>query len=626
VADAAEQLGKVVAQLPGGGEARPGQVAMAEAVARAATGRRHLVVQAGTGTGKSLAYLVPALLTGGRCVVATATKALQDQLGSKDLPFLAEHLGRSIEFAVLKGRSNYLCLQRIREVDAAQSALELDGASPGVRRQVRRLVTWAASTDTGDRAELAWEPDTRAWAAVSVGSAECPGAARCPMGEPCFAELARRRAAAADLVVTNLHLYGLDIASDGALLPDHDLVVIDEVHQLEDVISDTAAMAVGPGRFAHLARLVRAVVADDALVGALGDAGRLVGDALAPSSGTRLASGALPAPLADALAVARGRVAAAAAALRQIATDIGAVDQRRVRALKSADTLLDDLAAVLEVPATHVAWVEGQGDTTRLMVAPIEVGPVLEAGLWSKRTAVLTSATIAPGLAERVGMAAGTYDELDVGSPFDYPSHALLYCAVHLPDPRRPGFDDAVIEELRALIGAAGGRTLALFTSWRAMRAAVVALREQLPYTVLAQDDLPKPALLAAFRADETSCLFATAGLFQGVDIPGAALHLVTIDRIPFPRPDDPLLEARRERAGSSAFRTVDLPRAATLLAQASGRLIRSSQDRGVVAVLDPRLGTAGYRWDLVRALPPMRRTRERAEAESFLRSLRSEP
>jgi ATP-dependent DNA helicase DinG len=193
---------------------------------------------------------------------------------------------------------------------------------------------------------------------------------------------------------------------------------------------------------------------------------------------------------------------------------------------------------------------------------------------------------------------------------------------MHLPDPRRAGFEPAMHNELAALIDAAGGRTLALFTSWRAMTAAAEALTPRLPYRLLTQSDLPKPALLRAFATDESSCLFATVGLFQGVDVPGSTLSLVTIDRLPFPRPDDPLLDARRERAGAAAFREVDLPRAATLLAQAAGRLIRTATDRGVVAVFDPRLAKAGYRWDIVHALPPMRRTRHRAEAEAFLRSL----
>jgi ATP-dependent DNA helicase DinG len=235
---------------------------------------------------------------------------------------------------------------------------------------------------------------------------------------------------------------------------------------------------------------------------------------------------------------------------------------------------------------------------------------------------VLCSATIPTSLGARVGLPAAEFDELDVGSPFDYERHALLYCAVHLPDPRTPRFATAVHDELAALITAAGGRTLALFTSWKAMDAAAEAVRTRVEVPILTQRDLPKTALVKAFSEDEKACLFATAGFFQGVDIPGRTLSLVVIDKIPFPRPDDPLLAARRELLGAAAFGQIDLPRATMLLAQATGRLIRTSTDRGVVAVMDPRLGTANYRWDIIRALPPMRRTRHRAEAEDFLREI----
>ena len=245
--------------------------------------------------------------------------------------------------------------------------------------------------------------------------------------------------------------------------------------------------------------------------------------------------------------------------------------------------------------------------------------------MWAKRTAVLTSATIPTSLTHRAGLPDGAVTVADVGSPFDYEQHALLYCALHLPDPRSPGYAAATHEELAALIAAAGGRTLALFTSWRAMDAAADAVRERVDTPIITQRELPKAALLRAFTEDEATSLFATAGFFQGVDVPGRTLSLVVVDRLPFPRPDDPLLSARRELLGAQAFAEIDLPRAAMLLAQATGRLIRTAQDRGVVAVLDRRLGTAGYRWRIVDALPPMRRTRHRAEAEAFLREITGE-
>ncbi|MFN0092789.1 MAG: ATP-dependent DNA helicase, partial [Acidimicrobiales bacterium] len=304
---------------------------------------------------------------------------------------------------------------------------------------------------------------------------------------------------------------------------------------------------------------------------------------------------------------------------------------RRQRALQAGGALLDDLDAALAVLGAEpghdeLGWVEGEGGQPRVRVAPLDVAPLLAERLWTQPAVVLTSATLPSGLADRLGLAPGAAAQLDVGSPFDYPASALLYCAAHLPDPRSAAYEAAAQRELEALIVAAGGRTLALFTSWRAMRAAADALATRLPWRVLTQAELPKPALLAAFAEDETSCLFATMSFWQGVDVVGPSLSLVVIDRLPFPRPDDPLLSARRDRAGPAAFRTIDLPRAGALLAQGAGRLIRSRADRGVVAVLDRRLATAAsYRWELIRALPPMRRTKDPAEAAAVLRTLRDE-
>ncbi|HEY4376960.1 MAG TPA: ATP-dependent DNA helicase, partial [Acidimicrobiales bacterium] len=315
------------------------------------------------------------------------------------------------------------------------------------------------------------------------------------------------------------------------------------------------------------------------------------------------------------------------AALKNVPdNDVGDVAARKLRAVNLATVLATDLMAALDVPEGWTSWVEGPDERPRLEVAPVEVGDILRSSLWDKRTAVLTSATIPLGLAERLGLQDGEATILDVGSPFDYEQHALLYCAAHLPDPREATFEAGVHDELEALIRAAGGRTLALFTSYRAMDAAVEALRTRLDTPVLSQRDLPKPALVAQFLASEPTSLFATMSFWQGIDVPGRTLSLVTIDRLPFPRPDEPLLQAKRERAKAGAFATIDLPRAAMLLAQGTGRLIRSADDRGVVAVLDPRLAKSrSYRWILLNALPPMRRTKERSEAEAFLRELTTE-
>jgi ATP-dependent DNA helicase DinG len=425
-------------------------------------------------------------------------------------------------------------------------------------------------------------------------------------------------AAQADVIVVNTHLYGLHIASGGVLLPEHDVVIIDEAHSLEDIMSDTVGVSLGSGRFISLTATLKRIIEDPVLLGSIVDAGVALRESLAPFVGQRLP---LPFPetIADALIVGRTRIDTAQAALRAIDTNVEDAKQRKLRGQTQATRLMEQIDTAISMNTGYVAYVSGAADQPRLEIAPLDVGPTLRTGVWDKHTAVLTSATIPASLTERVGLPAELADVVDVGSPFDYEHNAMLYCAVHLPEPRSPKFTAAMHDELVALITAAGGRTLALFTSWKAMEAAAEMARTRLPFPVMTQRDLPKTALVKAFIDDERSCLFATAGFFQGVDIPGRTLSLVTIDRLPFPRPDDPLLSARRDLLGAKAFAQIDIPRAATLLAQATGRLIRTATDRGVVAVFDSRLGTANYRWDIVKALPPMKRTRHRAEVETFL-------
>jgi len=593
---------------------------MAQAVETVFAGRGQLVVQAGTGVGKSLAYLVPAILSGKTTVIATATKALQDQLANKDLPFLQQHLGKPFEFAVLKGRANYLCMQRAVEIGTGDEQLVLDDVREDEHgafgQELIRLLKWAKTSKSGDRADLDFEPKARVWAQLSVSARECPGAIKCPQGDNCFAELAHQRAAVADVIVVNTHLYATHLAIGGWLLPEHDAVIFDEAHALEDIASSAFGLELTEGRFAALARSIRANAPDEAdTVETVG--GRLA-DALEGYRGRRVSPAELERPLTAAGEAAR----AAQAAIREAEPD----ENKRTRVLKAATTLIEDVAAVQSMNEQGaVLWVESGGPPT-LKLAPIDVAHLFAERLWDNvPTAVLTSATIPSNLPARLGLPP-THEQLSVDSPFDYESQSLLYCATELPDPRKPEFEEAMRAELFGLIKAAGGRTLALFTSWRAMRAAAEALAPALPYRVLTQDELPKPALLTAFATDETSCLFATMGFWQGVDVPGAALSLLVIDKLPFSRPDEPLMRARRDLAGKAAFQTVDLPRAASLLAQGAGRLIRSTTDRGVVAVLDPRLATAGYRWDLINALPPMRRTRDRTEVERFLQDLVGAP
>jgi ATP-dependent DNA helicase DinG len=577
-----------------------------------------------------------------------------------------------LDYAVLKGRSNYICRQRVAEVgsggiqpelgdrdsgpeqerldqqdqpdhdaeaEGARGAKEPGSTGPeGLVEEVRTLIAWSQKSDTGDRADLSFEPSDRAWNMLSVGPRECPGAYNCPSGGRCFTEAARDRATVADVVVVNTHLYGAHLASDGAVLPEHDVVVFDEAHQLEEVMTSSLGVEVTPGRVRALVTGARTLVEqrDADLLDSLASVGDQLGALLADRIGDRVLHDEARPPVDDSeLAELLARAAELSRRItdalrrgggqRTLLGDEGdAADpdraNRKTRALSAAAHLAEDLHRLVARSDGEVAWVDGTRRNVRLRLSPIDVGPVLARTLWGEVTAVLTSATIPPRIVERVGLEGFPTEELNVGSPFDYRSHALLYVARHLPDRRAPAAEEALHEELALLLDAAGGRTLALFTSRRATEAAAEALAPELPYTLLVQGDLPKGRLLDEFASDETSCLFATLGFWQGVDIPGRALSLVTIDRLPFPRPDDPLLQARRDRAGGRAFSLVDLPRAATLLAQGSGRLIRNATDRGVVAVLDPRLATASYRGVLLATLPPMRRSVDRSEVETFLR------
>jgi ATP-dependent DNA helicase DinG len=614
-------------------ESRPGQKEMAHAVEEALHEGKHLIVQAGTGTGKTIAYLVPAIVAGKRTVVTTATKALQDQLAHKDLPFLVQHLSeyvnRDITFAVLKGRSNYVCRQRLAELNGetekknrkadSPTLLEVDEMSQSVRREIDLISEWTKTTKSGDMADISWSPSDRALRAVSVGSDECPGARRCPVGGTCFSELARFKASEADIVVVNTHLYGLHVASGGQLLPEHEVLIVDEAHGLEDIMSDTVGVSIHAGNFNFFAGVVKRIIADPKVISDIVNIGTMLDEVLSPIHNQRI-SAPLPLEVTAVLAEGRRIVARILDILRTIETKDDDSNQRKLRAQTLATRLADTIDVALKTDDTYVPYISGTVDHPKLDIAPLDVGPVLDAGVWQKTTAILTSATVPSKMADRIGLPVSKTQLCNVESPFDYQSNAVLYCSKHLPNPNSPEFTKLMHEELFHLISAAGGRTLALFTSYRALDAAVEAMRKRLPNIILSQREYQKNQLVKLFSEDESSCLFATSGFFQGIDIPGRTLSLVTLDRIPFPRPDDPLLSARRDAIGDRAFREIDLPRAATLLAQATGRLIRNATDRGVVAVFDPRLGNAGYRRDILGSMPPMRKSVDRQEVEEFLR------
>ena len=569
-----ELLAQVTAGLPGGGERRGGQVEMTATVADALASNGHVVVQAGTGTGKSLAYLVPIAVSGQKVVVATATKALQDQLAGKDLPFLSSRLETPIDFAVLKGRSNYLCLQRLNEAES-DPGLSLGGDDGSLDDETReKLRVFADKSETGDRSELADIAD-RVWQQVSVSRQECPGANRCPEGENCFAERAWRRAAAADVLIVNLYLYAIDVAVQG-ILPEHDTVIIDEAHQLEDIVANAAGRYLSPARLVTAASATKAVVADSEAPKKVDEAAATLRNRLEPLTGSRLPEGP-PDELGRTLDLVSGRVADLLNALRAVPSDAPTdVLNRTIRARQSISSLLDDISYLRWATDDEVMWVDGPTHNPSLRSTPLAIDKILAENLWSQRGAVLTSATMPANATSQFGLPQSTI-EVDVGSPFDYEANALLYCAADLPDPRNQGHRESQLQEIESLVSAAGGRTLALFTSWGAMHQAAAHIASRVPWTVLQQGEGSKAQLLKRFIENEETCLFATMSFWQGIDAVGSTCNLVIIDRLPFPRPDDPLLQARRERAGTDAFRVVDLPRAAIMLAQGAGRLIRLS-------------------------------------------------
>ncbi|MFC9436581.1 ATP-dependent DNA helicase [Nocardia sp. NPDC057030] len=640
-----------------GGKERVGQVTMATAVDHAIDTKEHLAVQAGTGTGKSLAYLVPSLRhavrTGRTVVVSTATIALQRQLVDRDLPRLSEALskplGRAAKFAILKGRNNYLCLNKINSVIPEEPEAELFDAFAISRlgREVQRLNEWVSDTETGDRDELVPGVTDRAWKQVSVSSRECLGKSRCPFGQDCFAEKARAESAQADVVVTNHALLAIDAISGIQVLPEHDVVVIDEAHELVDRVTGVATAELASSAISAAARRCAKLI-DDKEVDRLEGAAEAWHDVLAELPAARWER--LPDGVAPALALVRDAAwnARTALAPQGGTTQQGDVETAaaRTQALAAIDEIHDSAVRALTAfdepdPAKRhdVIWLSAEeirGVARRsLRMAPLSVGGLLRSRLFGTATVVLTSATLQiggsfDGLAvtwglpaqssnqSDPGMANGAqapadadkvrWSSLDVGSPFDHAKSGILYVAKHLPAPGRDGLAPAYLDEIERLIKAAGGRTLGLFSSMRAAKAATEALRERLDTPVLCQGDDSTGALVRKFADDPETSLFGTLSLWQGVDVPGPSLSLVILDRIPFPRPDDPLLTARQravESRGGNGFMAIAANHAALLLAQGTGRLLRSVDDRGVVAILDSRLATARYGGYLRASLPP---------------------
>jgi ATP-dependent DNA helicase DinG len=639
--DAVALLERCVAGL--GGDDRPGQRRLTEVIAGALEARHHLVAEAPTGSGKSLAYLSAVAASGARAVVATATLTLQDQLWRKDLPLVQEHGGAPVTGALLKGRANYLCLAKLEGARGGEALFD-ERPGPDFERDLERLVRFSADSETGDVADLPESIETRSWRAVTCGPNECPGASRCEIGTECFAEQARERAGDADVIVVNHALYAAHLGSGGKLLPEHDVVIVDEAHAFDRFATSALSAEVTPGGLRQLAGRLRRAGAD------AGDADGVAQSAETLEAAVEDLDGRVDPTtpeLAQLLALIAERVAVA---VRGVDREVGSV---QAQAVKLATTRLEAVRRFQSPGRDDVVWVEG-GERPTLRLAPIEIGERLAPVLFEELPVVLVSATLGPGqrfepLARRLGLDPSTtasgrravpapaevpdeeqdrggpglgYDARRFESPFDLREQAMLYVPRSLPDVREEGWADAAGTELCELVDAAGGRTLVLCTSWRNVHAFAAVLRDQTDHRVLAQGDDTTARLVAEFSEDETSCLVATRAFWQGLDVPGLACVLVVIDRLPFTRPDDPLAQARREaveRDGGSGFSEVDLPAAALALAQGAGRLIRSHTDRGIVAVLDRRLATARYRSVLLEAMPPFRRVVDGDVAREFL-------
>ena len=643
--DAREALAEAVRRL--GGSLRAGQAEMADRVEAALDAGSHLLVQAGTGTGKSLGYLVPVMLHAAtaeeRAVVSTATLALQRQVMTKDAPVAADAVeavtGVRPSVALLKGWQNYLCRHRLAggyPDDDADTLFSAGAATtPGrvgeadrgsVGEQIVRLREWAAETATGDRDDLIPGVSDRAWAHVSVSRAECLGPS-CPLHEECFPELARAAASQADVVVTNHAMLGIAAAGNVGVLPDYRVLVVDEAHELAGRVRSQGTVSLSAAavmRVAAAARRGASVVVTE-----LEEAGQRLQLALADLPDGRLADGLPPAGR-EALVVLDGAarrvladVRGASRASRDGGTDAGGAALARTAVADLIDTI-ERMTSDSVRERRDVAWVErprAGAEPPRLTLAPIDVAAAIADSLLNDSAVVLTSATLALGggfepMARALGLtvASDRWDGVDVGTPFDYARQGILYAPTHLPRPGR-GICEAVLDELLALTEASGGGMLGLFSSRRAAAEAAEVLRGATDLTVYAQGDDQLSTLVEAFAADEDACLVGTLSLWQGVDVPGRTCRLVIIDRIPFPRPDDPVAQARSEAvaaAGGNGFMSVSATHAALLLAQGAGRLIRRPDDRGVVAVLDPRLRTARYGSFLARSMPALWPTGDR--------------
>jgi len=629
------------------GTQRLGQQQMVATIMEGLVAGGHRIIQAGTGTGKSLGYLVPAAAHalsegGGTVVVSTATIALQRQLMEKELPLLAETIAReygvTLTFAVLKGRNNYVCLQKLHSTIPDPDGEALFEVSRGVLGdQAVAVREWATQTDTGDKDDFGDDIDPRVWRAFSVNRRECVGESKCAFGEDCFTAKKRLQAQGAHIVVTNHALLAIDVVEGIPILPEHDIVVIDEGHEIVDRATGAITIELNAVGVERAISRVGSQVSNETM-DLLLDAHQAYEDALLgaadPKSGlTRLVF--LDPELLLALILIRDASRAGVTEMSPQKGENSDIAARNQRARAGLEELHDVTGALISQGNDSVLWIDHDGRPPTLHSAPLSVAHLLRDKLFAEKFAVVTSATLTTSgnfdaITQSLGLGADKRTQtIDVGSPFDYAQQGILYVASDLPPPGREGLDMASLDAMGELVEAAGGRTLILCSSWRAVEKAAEYLRVRCDTPLHVQRKGESVSLLVErFATDIESSLIGTLSLWQGVDIPGDSCSQVIIDRIPFPRPDDPLMSARSSRVdetGGSGFRSVTLPRAGLLLAQAAGRLIRTGTDKGVVSVLDSRLANSGYGSGLRRSMPPMWFTTEKTTVIMALERLRTD-
>jgi len=618
-----------------GFEPREGQRRMAAALAGTLTSNGTLLVEAGTGTGKTIAYLIPALMSGRRVLISTGTKTLQEQILSKDIPAAAAALGRPVRATVMKGRANYLCLHRLEHAKAGTFKTLGDVAA------FKIIEGWAQDTESGDRAEIHdLSDDTAVWSELTATTEQCLGS-ECPQFGDCFVMKMRQRAAESELVIVNHHL----LCADGAVrqggfaevIPETDVLVIDEAHQLEDVATQYFGFGISHDRFDSIARDAERAAPPEA-ADLKRDADRLRGASLTFFGGLHASAFRLGSPGGServrfteehALAVADD-VAALKDALEAIEATIALTKDASEDLLsvgRRADHARGDTALLTHADdPSFVFFVEMRGRHASLRAAPIDVSKIVKPLLLDRAQAtVLTSATLAvEGKFDYVRGRLGIddADELRLPSEFDYRDQAIIYLPRRMPDPRSPEYAEQAAREMFALMRRTQGRAFLLFTSYAAMRTAYSLISPHAEWPLLMQGDAPRSALLESFRRTPHAVLFATASFWQGVDVPGDALSCVVIDKLPFASPGDPITAARLDAitaAGGSPFDDYQVPLATLTLLQGMGRLIRSRQDRGVLAILDPRLRTKGYGRRFLASFPPAPITHDLALVERFL-------